>query len=147
MKIIKKNPFDVDPKKAMIEAVASEANLSGEPLSDNELTILAAENPEVDDRTEDRLRRLVAKVIKRQQESGQSEDPKSFVNAIEWASDLEYSYVLALAVAETSGSVTVDRIYRRDIPKPLVYFGCIGIIALVLGVLWMLGKLFSSLRR
>lgn len=144
MKIIKRNPFEAEPKKAMIEDVVSEADLSGEPLSNHELTILATENPEVDDRTEARLRHLVAKVIRRQKESGQAEHLKSFVNAVEWAGDGEYPYVVALAEAEITGSVTVDRIVRRDISKPWVYLGYVGVIILVLVlvlVVWVLREL------
>jgi len=111
---IRKNPFDTDPKIEMIKFVSEQANLSGVSLTNEERTILASENPDVDQVTEQRLRGFVRGVIANQKASGQDADRKSFVNAIEWVTDLEYPYVVALAEAELTGSHSVDQIVRRS---------------------------------
>jgi len=120
----------------MINFVADAAKQSGAPLTDDERSILAAENPDVAPATEKRLRGLVAKVIAEQKQTGQENERKSFVNAIEWAGDGEYPYVVALAEAEITESQSIDRVIRREYPiSPLLAtIGCLVLVLLAIGI-------------
>jgi hypothetical protein len=139
---IRKNPFTTaDPKEEMIRFVSEHARRIGSPLSDRERLLLASENPVVDEATERRLRSLVASVIANQKASGQYADPKSFVNAAEWAADGEWPYVAALEIAEITGNPTVERFERRDYSGWWPIAGCLTIVLLI-GVLILLAHKF-----
>ena len=129
--LIRKNPFNTDPKTEMLRCVSEHATSAGLPLSDSERRLLVAENPVVDEATEKRLRSLVAGVIAKQKATGDDGGPRSFVNAVEWATDGEWPYVAALAVAEISGSQTVEQVVRRSGPRSWLVAGCLTIVLLI----------------
>jgi hypothetical protein len=129
--LIRKNPFTTDPKMEMIKCVSEHATSVGLPLSDSERGLLVAENPVVDEATEKRLRILVASVIAKQKATGDDGDPRSFVNAVEWATDGEWPYVAALAVAEINGSQTVEQVVRRSGSRAWLVAGCLTIVLLI----------------
>jgi len=139
---IRKNPFDTDPKIEMIKFVSEQANLAGASLTDEERTILASENPDVDQVTEQRLRALVRGVIVAQRASGEEADRKSFVNAVEWVTDLEYPYVVALAEAELTGSHSVDQVVRRSYSGMWVIGGSLAVAALIIVLFLLARRLF-----
>jgi hypothetical protein len=128
--LIRKNPFTSDPKMEMIKCVSEYAISVGSPLSDFERRLLIAENPVVDEPTEKRLRSLVANVIAKQKASG-DDDQRSFVNAVEWATDGEWPYVAALTVAEINGSQTVEQVVRRSGSRAWLIAGCLTIVLLL----------------
>jgi hypothetical protein len=129
---IRKNPFTKsDAESEMIRLVAEQANLSGMPLSDSERGLLASENPAVDQATEYRLRSLVGSVIANQKSSGQDTNPRSFVNAIEWATDGKWPYVAAIAIAEMQGSKDVEQVNRSVHSGAWLIGVCLMIILLV----------------
>src|ERR1700733_7796030 len=131
---IRKNPFtEFDAKAEMIRLVAEQANLSGTPLSDAERGILASENPAVERATEQRLRTLVGIVITNQKSSGQEGDPRSFVSAIEWATDGEWPYVAAIATAEIQGTQDAEQVGRRVYSGAWLIGACL-VIVLVTGI-------------
>jgi hypothetical protein len=130
---IRKSPFTtIDPKREMIRLVSEQANLTGTPLSEFELAFLSSANPQVDETTERRLRDLVVGVIDNQRSSGQDRDPKSFVNAIEWAGDGEWPYVVAIAVAQITGNQDVEQVDRRTYSGAWIIAGCFGFALLIL---------------
>lgn len=129
---IRKNPFaTIDPKTEMIRLVSEQATLSGTPLSEFELALLASENPAVDEATERRLRGFVAGVIDNQRSSGRDRDPRSFVNAIEWAGDGAWPHVVAIAVAQITGNQVVDQVDRRTYSGAWVIGGCFAFALLI----------------
>ncbi|MGO9085295.1 MAG: hypothetical protein ACLQBK_08725 [Candidatus Sulfotelmatobacter sp.] len=128
---IRKNPFATDPKMEMIKFVSDQATSVGSPLSDSERELLAAENPVVNEPTEKRLRTLVASIIATQKATGRDGDPRSFVNAVEWATDGEWPYVAALAEAEITGSQTVEQVERRSFSGAWLIAGCLTIFFLI----------------
>jgi hypothetical protein len=132
------NPFTTDPKMQMIAFLAEEANISGQPLTDWERRILAAENPDVDEKTERRLKTLVEAVVARQKRSGLESDSHSFMNALPWAGDREYPYVVALAETEAAGAArTIGHVIRRAMPPPFATFGVAIVIAAAILLLYL----------
>jgi len=121
----------------MIRLVSEHAILSGTPLNDFERALLASENPAVDETTEKRLRALIGSLIASQKSSGQDGDPRSFANAIEWASEGKWPYVVAIAAAEITGSQTVEQVDRRVYSGAWVIGGCL-VVALLIGLLALL---------
>jgi len=100
MTFIRRNPFrDVDPKMTMIDVVAAEAADEGHALSENERSWLACERPkELPPDARERLKGIIEKIIERERWSEEARNnPRSFINAIEWAGDQEYPYVVELA--------------------------------------------------
>jgi hypothetical protein len=139
---IRKNPFTTtDPKMEMVRFVSEWANSLGSPLSEADHAILASENPDVDELTERRLRSLVAGVIANQKAPRHDADPKSFVGALEWATDGEWPYVAALAEAEIMGSPTVKRFERRGYSGWWLIPGCLVVILLI-GLLVLMAHRF-----
>ncbi len=140
---IRKNPFTTTyPKAEMIRFVSEHAAVIGSPLSESEQQLLASENPDVDEAAERRLRGLVAGVIANQRASGQATDPKSFVGALEWATDGEWPYVAALAEAEITGRPQVEQIERRDYSGWWLIPGCLAILLLIAFLVFLVHKLF-----
>ncbi len=146
---IRKNPFAttdlitaIDPKTEMIRLLSEHASSVGSPLSDSDRQLLASENPVVDGATESRLRALVSGVIANQKATGRDSDPKSFVSAVEWATDGEWPYVAALAEAEITGAQVVERFERRDFSAWWLLPGCLVIIVLIALIVLLARKLF-----
>jgi hypothetical protein len=129
--LIRKNPFTTDPKMEMIKFVSEHATSIGSPLSDSEREVLAAENPVVDEATEKRLRTLVAGVIAKQKATGDDGNPRSFVNATEWATDGQWPYVAALEEAEITRSQTVAQVVRRSGSGTWLIAGYLTIVLLI----------------
>jgi hypothetical protein len=144
MRLARKNPFtSTDPKLEMIRFVSDQAISSGSPLTDEERRLLASENPDVDQSTEMRLRSLVSAVIASQKASGRDADPRSFTNAIEWVTDMEWPYVAALAVAEITGAQSVEQVARRSESGPWVTAGCVAVMALlIVAVILLVSRMF-----
>ena len=103
MSWIRRNPFtEEDPVQVMIDAVAVEAENQGSFLSAAEKELLAQERYKspVDPLQEERLKSLVNAVVLREindAEINSDYRKRSFLNAIEWAGDLQYPYVVQLA--------------------------------------------------
>lgn len=92
----------------MIQEVAEEADRTGRPLSEVERQLLATEvrrGLRIPDETHTRLQELVSNIVKRQFETGEAErNPCCLVAAIEWAGEMEYSYVVDLAERAVTAS-------------------------------------------
>ena len=63
---------------------------------------------------------------------GIESDPRSFISAIEWATDGEWPYVAALAVAEITGSQAIEQMYCRSYSGSWVTAGCLAIVILLI---------------
>jgi hypothetical protein len=100
----RKYPFaSEDPLDIMLEKVEEQARQEGAPLTADEQRLLRAEydrNVAVDSVREVRFRKLVSRILDAERSDAQiSSDyrKRSFGNAIEWAGDRAYPYVVHLA--------------------------------------------------
>jgi hypothetical protein len=119
MNWIRKNPFgDEDPLEIMIGCVAAEAKEQGKELTGEDVALLRAEyyvvDPEndtkVDRSAELRYMALVKAVLEK--EAASETGSKRFTNAIEWAGDQQYPYVVALAELCITGEDPGPRVRR-----------------------------------
>ena len=83
----------------MIQSVVIEAEKQGELLSNGDIELLNSSRPtNVSGESESRLLLWVGKIIERERLAGDFyEEDRTFSNAIEWAGDREYPYVVELA--------------------------------------------------
>lgn len=130
----------------MISIVANEAAAEGVPLTDKERKYLREERPDVTLEFDRRMRRLVEKIFKRDKESGESKNPRSFSGAIEWAGDQEYPYVVQICESEASRLFPYRPLRGWQGVKDLVLCICSGLLIVLLmlavvGVLSMFGVL------
>lgn len=140
---IRISPFgrDEDVAKFMISIVANEAAAEGIPLMDEERKSLREEQPKVTPEFDRRMRRLVGRIFKREEESGESKNPRSFSGAIEWAGDQEYPYVVQICESEASRIFPFQPLRGWQRAKDL--FLCIGcgllVVLVMLAVVGILG--------
>jgi hypothetical protein len=102
MSWIRKYPFgNEDALEIMLEYVSREAEVRGHPLTSDETALLRSEtfDPNVDPNTESRLLELVESIVEREAAEVGSDNYKirNFSNAIEWAGDMQYPYIVHLA--------------------------------------------------
>ena len=104
-----KSPFapGEDPVQHMVELLSKEAEKTGPPLTDVDKAILTEECSRPSSLTRDlrlRTKELIARIFDEEPTSQIGRDPKSFLNALQWAGDPGYPNIVMLAeeVARTS---------------------------------------------
>jgi hypothetical protein len=107
MSFLRRSPFGgADPAEFMIGLIAQQAQTEGAPLSEGERKLLATEctlDSQIPVEVEKRLKGLVHSIVERENVHPESDyRVRTFLNAIEWV-DESYPYVLALAVAVSTG--------------------------------------------
>jgi hypothetical protein len=113
---IRKSPFgrQEDPIEHMVALLSKEAMNAGVSLSDGERRLLASEvipGAPISEELRNRTKKLIEKILAREQESSTEEDPRSFGNSLEWAGDPDYPNIVMLTeeVVCSGGS-------RRNLP-------------------------------
>jgi hypothetical protein len=113
---IRKSPFgrQEDPIEHMVALLSKEAMNAGVPLSDGDRKLLASEvipGAPISEELRNRTKKIIEKILSREEESGAEEDPRSFGNTLEWAGDPDYPNIVMLTeeVVCSGGS-------RRNLP-------------------------------
>jgi len=139
---VKKSPFsrDEDPKVVMIDYVRREAASRGEPLSEPEVLLLSKESKNVPEETRVRLKALIELIVERERYSDASiSDPKSFINSMGWAGDMQYPLVVQLAeevFCENPGPGEAKG--NRFLDKVLLVAAAAMVVLLMFGVVYLL---------
>ncbi|MCU1308256.1 MAG: hypothetical protein JWN45_2951 [Acidobacteriaceae bacterium] len=147
MSLIRKYPFgDEDPVEVMVEEVAAEASRQGSSLTVEERALLASERPKkssISTEADNRMAQFITAIIAREaedQEINADYRKRSFSNAIEWAGDMQYPYVVELAEkAIFAYQAAHPQLRRRRIVRDTfsVFFAAVLLIVVfsVVGVL------------
>lgn len=134
---IRKSPFGrgEDPKEFMIDIFVREALTEGWVVTEEERRTLAGEITahDVPEGFHNRTLSLVRRVIEREKETGESNNPRSFTGAVEWAGDMEYPYIVQLA--EHVFGAPLPPPFRAEARSP---FGVLALLV-VIGALAILG--------
>jgi hypothetical protein len=118
---IRKSPFasSEDPVEHMVSLLAKEAESTGTPFSEAERKILlreAAPTQSVPEELRQRTKKLIEQLLRKEQTSESSADPKNFGNSLEWAGEPGYPNIVALAeeVVCSGGSLkALPRLHGR----------------------------------
>jgi hypothetical protein len=133
---IRKYPFgEEDALDIMLEFMDFEAQRNGLPLTEEEKQLLRSETPKVAPDQEPRLLGMVKAILEREMSSDQSPDYKkrNFGNAIEWAGDISYPYVVQLA-ERASGRASVSTRSKLGYLVRLVMTGLVIVFIMLLVV-------------
>ena len=98
---LRKTPFgrQEDPIQHMVELLSIEAANEGVPLSDKDKEVLASEvipGAPISAELQNKAKKLIEEILKREQARGRDEDPKNFGNSLEWAGDPDYPNIVML---------------------------------------------------
>jgi hypothetical protein len=150
---ILKNPFasHEDPVAHMVELLCKEAESAGTPFSEDEKKILASESTfedSVPQELQQRAKRLIQELLRKEQISGAVKEPKSFDNSLEWAGDPGYPNIVALTeeVITSGGSLrAVPQLHGKRWAKDRVQLlGCALAIVLLMFLIVGIFSVVSS---
>lgn len=150
MSWIRKSPFgrDEDPAEFMISILAEEAAFEGFPFTDEERKLLREERPDVTPEFDCRVRCLVGKIFRRENEKGKVENLRSFSGAVEWAGDLEYPYIVQICESEAVRIFPRPFLGGWEKVKDLVKcIGCAVGVVILLSVFGLLAAYLIDLAR
>jgi hypothetical protein len=97
-----RSPFgrDEDPTHHMVDLLSKEAERAGTPLTDLDKETLAEERSSVKplpDDLRDRAKELIARIFEAELSNEFVRGPKCFSSSLQWAGDLDYPNIVALA--------------------------------------------------
>ncbi len=150
---IRKSPFasNEDPAEHMVSLLAKEAEIAGTPFGEAERKILlreAAPAEPVPEQLQQRAKKLIEQLLRKEQSSASSADPKSFDNSLEWAGDPGYPNIVALTeeVVCSGGSLkALPRLHgRRWLKDTTQLVGCaFSVVLLMLLIVVVIGLVFQ----
>jgi hypothetical protein len=138
---IRKSPFasHEDPVEHMMALLSKEAEDAGTPFDASEKKILCSEasNREpVPEELQSKSKTLIEQLLRREQTTETSNDPKSFNNSLEWAGDCSYPNIVALTEKVVTSGTGVLRLHGRGWAKDKIQLvGCALAVVLLMFLL------------
>ena len=115
---IRKSPFarHEDPVEHMMELLRKEGEDAGTPFDATERKILCSEASDrapVPEELQGKSKTLIEQLLRREQTTETSNDPKSFNNSLQWAGDSSYPNIVALTEDVVTSGTGVLRLHGR----------------------------------
>jgi hypothetical protein len=136
-----KNPFasHEDPVEHMMELLSKEGEDAGTPFDATERKILcsgASNKAPVPEELQRKSKTLIEQLLRREQTTETSKDPKSFNNSLEWAGESSYPNIVALTEEVVTSGTGVLRLHGRGWAKDKIQLvGCALAVVLLMFLL------------
>jgi len=127
----------------MLDFLAAEAHVLGSAFSGSELDLLSRECPIPED-LELKAKNAISQLLAKEQlqtEADGCEDPKSFLNTLDWANEPMYPNIARLTEEVISGETKANfRGWRRVADRLLLILSALGVIVLLMAIGYFLDK-------
>jgi hypothetical protein len=138
---MRKSPFASHeaPVEHMMELLSKEGESAGTPFDASERKILCSEASDrapVPEELQKKSKTLIDQLLRREQTTETSNDPKSFNNSLEWAGDPRYPNIVALTEEVVTSGTGVLRLHGRGWAKDKIQLlGCAVAVVLLMFLL------------